>query len=230
MQNALYPQPADKLDDACPYCGSRDLANSDLGCPTAQQCSVEVTCNDCGRKHHINYTATSITLETGDVAPQLIDYHLPLAILHDQGVDDPGEAPKTPVAISAGPDGLMVMAHGYGDATSSPGYGCPIVIEQYRGQLRLLVWDDIRSEEPQIIDLGFAKETEREVDEAFPYCAARYDREGVRIEEQHFDNLNEAVQYANEHLTGIPGHEAAVYDRLHNNTVVWDSKAQRERT
>ncbi len=54
---------------------------------------------------------------------------------------------------------LALSFNGYGDATSQPGYGIPIVVEVYEGELRLLVWADINQENPtHIISLEGARE------------------------------------------------------------------------
>ncbi len=53
---------------------------------------------------------------------------------------------------------LWIRPSGYGDACSEDGQGFPIALELWQGRLRLVVFDDINNEEPQIIDLENARE------------------------------------------------------------------------
>jgi len=54
---------------------------------------------------------------------------------------------------------LVIGADGYGEKTAEQGQGHPIIIEFYDGDIRLLVWSDIDSEEPtHIISLKGARE------------------------------------------------------------------------
>ena len=71
---------------------------------------------------------------------------------------DPSWNGQQEITIIVEPCGVSVAAKGYGDFGSEDGYGSPVYLELYRGALRLLVWDDIREEEPQIIDLAGARE------------------------------------------------------------------------
>lgn len=54
---------------------------------------------------------------------------------------------------------IWVQPQGYGEKCVSDGEGFPIGIEIWQGRLRLIVFDDINSEDPQIIDLENARET-----------------------------------------------------------------------
>lgn len=58
---------------------------------------------------------------------------------------------------------LIVYADGYGDKCSMPGEGSPLLLELYDGELRVVVWPDINEEDPQIISLAGAKETNYEI-------------------------------------------------------------------
>ena len=228
MRIALYPQTADQTDSHCPYCGSERLKIGDLGDPTAKRCRIEVTCGGCGHLHYINYTATSITLVTTDDPPRLIDFFLPVAELEDQGVNDPENAETVPVGICTGQDGLIVVAYGYGDFGSSRGYGSAVVIENYQGSLRLLIWGDINREDAvQIIDLAPAKESAREDDGVFPFRAKRFDRRGLLIEEHVFGTAEEAQNFASSFLANIPGHRAVVCHNAASDNVLWDSTEAR---
>jgi len=54
---------------------------------------------------------------------------------------------------------IWIQPQGYGDKCSADGAGWPIAIEIWQGRLRLIVFDDINEEEPQIIDLEKSKES-----------------------------------------------------------------------
>jgi len=56
---------------------------------------------------------------------------------------------------------IWIQLEGYGDKTSVDGDGWPVGLEIWQGRLRLIVFDDINREEPQIIDLENAKECRR---------------------------------------------------------------------
>jgi len=56
---------------------------------------------------------------------------------------------------------LWIRPEGYGDHSSEDGNGFPIGIEVYEGRLRVLVWDDINAENPRIIDMERARESNR---------------------------------------------------------------------
>ncbi len=65
--------------------------------------------------------------------------------------------------------GEMTVANGtalfrfdeFGDFFSSDGHGHPVLIELVGGKLRVVVWDDINSEDATIIDLSKAREDNR---------------------------------------------------------------------
>ena len=55
--------------------------------------------------------------------------------------------------------GILVRIEGYGDKTSPKGEGCPIIIENWEGEARVVVWGDINKEDPtHLISLEGAKE------------------------------------------------------------------------
>lgn len=56
---------------------------------------------------------------------------------------------------------LYIGVKGYGDHGSQDGCGFPIKLELWEGKLQLLVWDDINEQDPVIIDLEKAKESNR---------------------------------------------------------------------
>ena len=56
---------------------------------------------------------------------------------------------------------IWIQPEGYGEKCSADGQGFPIGIEIWQGRLRLIIFDDINRQEPQIIDLEKARETAR---------------------------------------------------------------------
>jgi hypothetical protein len=66
---------------------------------------------------------------------------------------------KTKVLSEGGQ--IWIQPQGYGEKCAIDNEGWPIGIEIWQGRLRLIVFDDINREEPQIIDLEKARETVR---------------------------------------------------------------------
>lgn len=57
---------------------------------------------------------------------------------------------------------IVIKPEGYGDFHSEDGNGTPILLEFWEGQLRLVVWADINSQDPtHVIDLEGAREDKR---------------------------------------------------------------------
>ncbi len=198
MQTALYPKP---IEDKCPYCGSENVSNDMTDCqPTASGCSVQVNCADCGKVHHLNYEVASISLEN-DKPGDLVDYHVGYE-LPDMGADDQDKAEKLLVAAVKAGDGICIMAKGYGDGASANGYGCPVIIELCKGQLRVITWDDINNDDAgPIVELGGARYSEEDKDaySDHPYCGRVLTPSGAVIEEQIFQQLHsEAIKWAEE--------------------------------
>lgn len=59
---------------------------------------------------------------------------------------------------------LWIRPSGYGDACSEDGQGFPIALELWQGRLRLVAFTNINDEEPQILDLENARQTNRNDD------------------------------------------------------------------
>ncbi|MBC8470363.1 MAG: hypothetical protein H8D56_12910, partial [Planctomycetes bacterium] len=57
---------------------------------------------------------------------------------------------------------LWIRPKGYSDKCSADGHGYPVGLEIWQGRLRLIVFNDINMEEPQIIDLENARESNRD--------------------------------------------------------------------
>ena len=81
------------------------------------------------------------------------------SILSEQCCDSPKK--KLSVKILSENGKLWVRPEGFGDKTSIDGKGWPIGLEIWEGRLRLIVFDNINTEDPQIIDMEKAKETAR---------------------------------------------------------------------
>ena len=79
--------------------------------------------------------------------------------LKEQCADSPEKKIKVKLLTEGGQ--LWIQADGYGDKCSAEGYGTPVGLEIWQGRLRLIVFDDINEEDPQIIDLENARETAR---------------------------------------------------------------------
>jgi len=56
---------------------------------------------------------------------------------------------------------IWVQPQGYGEKNARDGFGYPVSLEIWEGKLRLIIFDNINSEEPQIIDLENARESNR---------------------------------------------------------------------
>lgn len=56
---------------------------------------------------------------------------------------------------------LWIQPQDYGEKNAEDGEGFPVGIEIWQGKLRLIVFDDIHSDTPQIIDLEKARESRR---------------------------------------------------------------------
>lgn len=57
-------------------------------------------------------------------------------------------------------DGFLdVLPHGYGELDATPGFGAPISIEMYKSELRVIVRPDINQDNPTVISLEGAKES-----------------------------------------------------------------------
>ena len=74
----------------------------------------------------------------------------------------PAFEPKTVMLSLLSEDGqLWIRPQGYGEKCIEDGQGSPVGMEIWEGRLRLVIFDNINSEEPRIIDLENAKETAR---------------------------------------------------------------------
>ena len=73
---------------------------------------------------------------------------------------------KLPVKIIHDNFNIEVLPKGYGTAGMEDGYGCPVFLERWEGELRVVVFADINSEDPtHIISLEGARESKRKQEE-----------------------------------------------------------------
>jgi len=94
----------------------------------------------------------------------MTDSELPYTIDTTLILDPQGEPALGSILMRVrGNNRLMTIgARGYGEKGAADGEGTPIVIEVHDGELRLLVWSDINSEDPtHIISLQGAMENKR---------------------------------------------------------------------
>ena len=56
---------------------------------------------------------------------------------------------------------IWIQPQGYGEKCAADNEGWPVGIEIWQGRFRLIVFDDINREDPQIIDLEKARESAR---------------------------------------------------------------------
>lgn len=72
-----------------------------------------------------------------------------------------GNKSDLPVTVEVTEQGIFIGFQGYGDLYSSEGNGKPVLIELWNGVPRVVIWEDINTEDPQIIPLDKALETNR---------------------------------------------------------------------
>lgn len=69
---------------------------------------------------------------------------------------------EIPITIRTSQNCVEISAVGYGDKITQNGFGTPIILEVYEGELRVVIWSDINQEDPtHIIPLGNARESKR---------------------------------------------------------------------
>jgi hypothetical protein len=79
--------------------------------------------------------------------------------LKEQCPDAPALEIKVKILSEGGQ--IWIQPEGFGEKCAIDNEGWPVGIEIWEGKLRLIVFDDINNEEPQIIDLEKARETAR---------------------------------------------------------------------
>lgn len=128
-------------------------------------------------------------------------------LLQEQSSDEPSRTIRVELLSEAGK--LWIQPDGYGDKTSQDGCGYPIGLEIWEGRLRLIVFDNINREDPQIIDLQKAKENNRveEGDYQERHCDRESDTSGpflnICIDERQLATVLAALRFhQDENLQG----------------------------
>ncbi|RKY10614.1 MAG: hypothetical protein DRP56_00445 [Planctomycetota bacterium] len=80
-------------------------------------------------------------------------------MLQEQSPDLPPKSIK--LSFLAENEQLWIRPAGFGEKCTTDGEGSPVGMEIWQGRLRVIVFNDINSEDPQIIDLENARETAR---------------------------------------------------------------------
>lgn len=76
--------------------------------------------------------------------------------------DPVGEHPPLGVRIYATQHQVFLQPAGYGESEAAKGYGIPLFLDLFSGQLRLVAFPDINNAEPVIIPLDRARESLRQ--------------------------------------------------------------------
>jgi hypothetical protein len=80
---------------------------------------------------------------------------------HTFEIDDITGFKTLKIAVSDDSGSLTIEPCGYGDFSSQDFHGCPIFLELYEGRLRLVTYADINEQDPTIVDMENALETNR---------------------------------------------------------------------
>lgn len=80
-------------------------------------------------------------------------------VLEEQDVNSPSKF--IPIRFSIQDGQLWMQFKDYGEKCTTDGEGSPVGIEIWQGRLRLVIFDDINREEPRVIDLENARESNR---------------------------------------------------------------------
>jgi len=74
-------------------------------------------------------------------------------------VDKSENDKKVSVKVEIDDGNIYIHPEGYGDCSSQDGYGYPLMIEIWEGELRVVAWSDINEEDPtDTISLEGARE------------------------------------------------------------------------
>ena len=89
------------------------------------------------------------------------------------------DAPLVQIKVNILSEGgqIWIQPQGYGEKCAVDGQGWPVGIEIWQGKLRMIVFDNINREDPQIIDLENAKEIARM---RCNWCKKEIDTEAVK--------------------------------------------------
>lgn len=76
--------------------------------------------------------------------------------------DGAGLKKRLSVRVEVSDGMLMIWPEGHGTCTHIDGEGCPIILTVQDGELKVMLFDDINSEEPKVVDMSGAKECLRD--------------------------------------------------------------------
>ena len=107
-----------------------------------------------------NRAADAIESGLSDLHDAMEAHHVSPHSTRPQGIVPSVPCP-IPCRIIADRSGIYLRLQGYGDCDSADGQGCPAMIEFFGGECRVVIWNDINSDEPLIVSLEGAKEDGR---------------------------------------------------------------------
>ena len=89
------------------------------------------------------------------------------------------DAPPIEITVNILSEGgqIWIQPKGFGEKCAMDDEGWPVGIEIWQGRLRLIIFDDINREDPQIIDLESARETARM---RCNWCEKEVDTESIK--------------------------------------------------
>lgn len=76
-------------------------------------------------------------------------------------LNDPITGQQLQGEVTVGTYGVELAFDGYSDHGTQPPHSRPIFIEFYNGELRVCLWKDINEQDPQVISMEDAKESNR---------------------------------------------------------------------
>ena len=207
MDKPLFPHST----NICPYCGNKEVKEGRQTTSEGNTMALAIHCDQCDGNYRVIYSPTSMVLEGAGGPAEMIAPIVQLKDVHE------GHDAKVPVGIVPMADCVAIMAHGYGDYSSSPGYGVIAYLELAEGRLRIVAWDDIdREDASHIIHFDDAVEVGRGSDESFrdethPYDCVRETHDGKVIEAHCFETEEQAAEYGAGAINVIAGMPIKIY-------------------
>ena len=78
-------------------------------------------------------------------------------------IKDAETGKELPINIDINEQGIFIGAKGYGEKSGNSPFATPIMVEYDHGELRVIAWSDINSEDPtHLIDMRKARESNRD--------------------------------------------------------------------
>ena len=104
-------------------------------------------------------------------------------------IDSTNSEKQIPLTIESVNGQLLIKPFEYGEQCSKDGYGHPVLIEVYQGELRVIIWSDINQEDStHIISLEGAKEDKRIDEEDATEQQRRDEKHGLYPEREDIAN------------------------------------------